>query len=141
HRGEARVLQQHPPAKTNIVQQAFHRAQQISAMRSWELIRVDDYRSSEFLPLVSMTVKARKNYAEGNLAERVGFEPTIRFPVYTLSKRAPSATRPSLPEGRLRTRRELPHLLFYRIELGSHGCGVWVGAEVVLLYCGPGHRI
>src|SRR5438105_4781404 len=88
-----------------------------------------------------MTGKARKNYAEGNLAERVGFEPTIRFPVYTLSKRAPSATRPSLPEGRLRTRRELPHLLFYRIDLGSHGCGVWVGAEVVLLYCGPGHRI
>src|SRR5262245_54440737 len=30
------------------------------------------------------------------LAEGVGFEPTIRFPVYTLSKRAPSATRPSL---------------------------------------------
>src|SRR5580700_3373767 len=30
------------------------------------------------------------------LAERVGFEPTIRFPVYTLSKRAPSATRPPL---------------------------------------------
>jgi len=23
------------------------------------------------------------------VAERVGFEPTIRFPVYTLSKRAP----------------------------------------------------
>ena len=33
--------------------------------------------------------------AEG-LADRVGFEPTIRFPVYTLSKRAPSATRPPL---------------------------------------------
>ena len=31
-----------------------------------------------------------------NVAEGVGFEPTIRFPVYTLSKRAPSATRPSL---------------------------------------------
>src|SRR5262249_5394215 len=30
------------------------------------------------------------------LAEGVGFEPTIRFPVYTLSKRAPSAARPSL---------------------------------------------
>src|SRR5262245_9690865 len=30
------------------------------------------------------------------LAEGVGFEPTIRLPVYTLSKRAPSATRPSL---------------------------------------------
>src|SRR5581483_10183678 len=33
-----------------------------------------------------------------SLAERVGFEPTIRFHVYTLSKRAPSATRPSLRE-------------------------------------------
>src|SRR5262247_3426498 len=33
---------------------------------------------------------------ERALAEGVGFEPTIRFPVYTLSKRAPSATRPSL---------------------------------------------
>src|SRR6185312_14986767 len=30
------------------------------------------------------------------LAEREGFEPSIRFPVYTLSKRAPSATRPPL---------------------------------------------
>ena len=31
------------------------------------------------------------------MAERVGFEPTIPVKVYTLSKRAPSATRPSLP--------------------------------------------
>ena len=30
------------------------------------------------------------------MAERVGFEPTIPFQVYTLSKRAPSTTRPSL---------------------------------------------
>src|SRR5439155_11479528 len=28
------------------------------------------------------------------MADRVGFEPTRRFPVHTLSKRAPSATRP-----------------------------------------------
>ena len=28
--------------------------------------------------------------------DRVGFEPTKRFPVYTLSKRAPSATRPPI---------------------------------------------
>src|SRR4030095_9762526 len=34
------------------------------------------------------------------LAERQGFEPWIEFPLYTLSKRAPSTTRPSL---RLRT--------------------------------------
>ncbi len=32
----------------------------------------------------------------GNMAERVGFEPTLEFPLNTLSKRAPSATRPSL---------------------------------------------
>ena len=31
------------------------------------------------------------------MAERVGFEPTLPFRVNTLSKRAPSATRPSLP--------------------------------------------
>jgi hypothetical protein len=30
------------------------------------------------------------------MAERQGFEPWIEFPLYTLSKRAPSATRPSL---------------------------------------------
>ena len=34
------------------------------------------------------------------LAEGVGFEPTLRFPVNTLSKRAPSATRPPLLIGR-----------------------------------------
>ena len=37
--------------------------------------------------------------ADVRLAEGVGFEPTIRLPVYTLSKRAPSATRPSLRRG------------------------------------------
>jgi hypothetical protein len=30
------------------------------------------------------------------MAEGEGFEPSIRFPAYTLSKRAPSATRPPL---------------------------------------------
>ena len=33
---------------------------------------------------------------EMTVAEREGFEPSLRFPVNTLSKRAPSATRPSL---------------------------------------------
>ncbi len=33
------------------------------------------------------------------LAERVGFEPTLEFPLNTLSKRAPSATRPPLRSG------------------------------------------
>jgi hypothetical protein len=36
------------------------------------------------------------NICERQLAEGVGFEPTLRFPVNTLSKRAPSATRPPL---------------------------------------------
>src|SRR6202035_2620926 len=31
-----------------------------------------------------------------HVAEGVGFEPTIRFPVYTLSRRAPSTARPPL---------------------------------------------
>jgi hypothetical protein len=39
---------------------------------------------------------ARRTAFGSRLAEGVGFEPTIRFPVYTLSKRAPSATRPPL---------------------------------------------
>ena len=30
------------------------------------------------------------------MAERMGFEPMKEFPLYTLSKRAPSTTRPSL---------------------------------------------
>ena len=34
-----------------------------------------------------------------SLAEREGFEPSIEFPLYTLSKRAPSTTRPSLRFG------------------------------------------
>ena len=30
------------------------------------------------------------------LAEREGFEPSVEFPLHTLSKRAPSTTRPPL---------------------------------------------
>ena len=37
--------------------------------------------------------------AVGLMAEREGFEPSIEFPLYTLSKRAPSTTRPSLHSG------------------------------------------
>ncbi len=35
----------------------------------------------------------------GLMAEGAGFEPAIRFPVYTLSRRAPSTTRPPLRLG------------------------------------------
>ena len=41
-----------------------------------------------------------------HLAEEAGFEPAIRFPVYTLSRRAPSTTRPPLRAG-FRPRRSL----------------------------------
>ncbi len=33
------------------------------------------------------------------MAEREGFEPSRRFPAYTLSRRAPSTTRPPLRSG------------------------------------------
>src|SRR3954465_1429356 len=49
----------------------------------------------------------------GKLAERVGFEPTLPVKVNTLSKRAPSATRPSLrgsPEANQRARQGLLRL-------------------------------
>ena len=36
------------------------------------------------------------DHGMGVLAEGAGFEPAIRFPAYTLSRRAPSATRPPL---------------------------------------------
>src|SRR5580704_12129100 len=42
------------------------------------------------------------------LAEGVGFEPTLRFPVNTLSKRAPSATRPPLQRRREGARKTNP---------------------------------
>ncbi len=39
---------------------------------------------------------------DNGLAEGVGFEPTIRLPVYTRSRRAPSATRPPLRKAHAR---------------------------------------
>jgi hypothetical protein len=42
----------------------------------------------------------RPHWPVANVAERVGFEPTVGFPLHTLSKRAPSASRPSLPSTR-----------------------------------------
>src|SRR2546425_932117 len=42
------------------------------------------------------------------LAERVGFEPTVRFPPHTLSKRAPSATRTPLRGKRVPAVRRRP---------------------------------
>ena len=49
-------------------------------------------------------------FSVGVLAERVGFEPTLEFPLNTLSKRAPSATRPSL------------HLVVNLYEFNISGC-------------------
>ena len=50
------------------------------------------------------------------LAEREGFEPSIRFPAYTLSKRAPSATRPPLRFG-AETNTRLPGLQYVSARL------------------------
>ena len=37
------------------------------------------------------------------MAERMGFEPMKEFPLYTLSKRAPSTTRPPLHQSSINT--------------------------------------
>ena len=43
------------------------------------------------------------------MAERMGFEPMKEFPLYTLSKRAPSTTRPPLLKNYL----VVPNFLLY----------------------------
>ena len=48
------------------------------------------------IPDTTVDTKAFQLLEIKKLAERVGFEPTLEFPLNTLSKRAPSATRPSL---------------------------------------------
>src|SRR5437899_5466502 len=62
-----------------------------------------------------------------SLAERVGFEPTLEFPLNTLSKRAPSATRPSLRRFREATARQNrslePALRFYGDGTPPATCG------------------
>ena len=59
------------------------------------ILRVEDWRMKEPRD-VRHPPRDRNFWRCPFLAEGVGFEPTIRFPVYTLSKRAPSATRPPL---------------------------------------------
>ena len=44
----------------------------------------------------SILIINKNKFYEHRLAEGAGFEPAIRFPAYTLSRRAPSATRPPL---------------------------------------------
>ena len=69
------------------------------------------------------------------LAERVGFEPTLEFPLNTLSKRAPSATRPSLRfTGRIRLR-ELFHCNVCRLS----SCAGVLTAPVDYLGCAANH--
>jgi hypothetical protein len=46
----------------------------------------------EYHAVLDLVEKRRRNC----VAERVGFEPTVEFPLHTLSKRAPSTTRTSL---------------------------------------------
>ena len=51
----------------------------------------------EFAEVPNLALEISVGYrAEIWVAERVGFEPTLLLRVNTLSKRAPSATRPSL---------------------------------------------
>src|SRR5215475_4054437 len=66
----------------------WHAAYSIFAIRDSRIANIYDNR---------LMIKGLGPISPGKvMAEREGFEPSIRFPVYTLSKRAPSATRPSL---------------------------------------------
>src|SRR6185312_14742047 len=73
--------------------------------------------------------------AEG-LAEGVGFEPTLRFPVNTLSKRAPSATRPplrnSLPRRTHLIARRARSALVRLQPLGHPSVSVCQGARILM---------
>jgi hypothetical protein len=51
---------------------------------------------ASYLDVISCYCRPGWTIADNSLAEGVGFEPTIRLPVYTLSRRAPSTTRPPL---------------------------------------------
>ena len=48
--------------------------------------------------LVSWSCRVGEVSVGIGMAERVGFEPTVEFPLHTLSKRAPSTARTSLRE-------------------------------------------
>ena len=68
------------------------------------------------------------------MAEGEGFEPSIRLPVYTLSKRAPSATRPPLLK-----RRNLADWIdlgnhFQRLKEQQKFCAHFSGARVKMAY-------
>ena len=50
---------------------------------------------------------SRRQSSGARLAEREGFEPSVEFPLHTLSKRAPSTTRPSLQMFRINSLRRV----------------------------------
>ena len=54
------------------------------------------------------------------MAERMGFEPMKEFPLYTLSKRAPSTTRPPLPKTIFKNNIILIHLKLLFFFYNSH---------------------
>ena len=54
------------------------------------------HAAKSYLCLRKEVSRSCPGWAKDCMAERVGFEPTLEFPLNTLSKRAPSTTRPSL---------------------------------------------
>ena len=69
---------------------------------------------------------ATSDETEGRgMAERKGFEPLVRFPVHTLSKRAPSTTRTSLRSSGLIS---LTLALAHHLECGLFACSAKVCA-------------
>ena len=62
--------------------------ERISVREVWATVLSVCYKARGYWLFVDAR-NARRILGSERLAERVGFEPTIRFPVYTLSKRAP----------------------------------------------------
>src|SRR6266480_3776047 len=107
------------PGRTSILS----RSEPVS---SSELLVILPCATPAILALIVAHTASKCNKIKG-LAEREGFEPPIRFPVYTLSKRAPSATRPSLlsisflSDFMELTRRPQPGTAFRRPAFGPFG--------------------
>jgi len=71
-------------------------------LRQTNRATVDTLRLRGDLSSLACHPKLAHDSGERRVAERVGFEPTVEFPLHTLSKRAPSTTRTSLRLFRIR---------------------------------------
>ena len=70
----------------------------LSFFKLWKKIIITFFKKIAYLYYLKICKIPKKllKILANLMAERMGFEPMIEFPLYTLSKRAPSTTRPPL---------------------------------------------